>query len=533
MTVTRRPIFSALAGLALFSQLGFGASPQELYGPLFDAVQREHLFYDGKEFADATPKQPVAAIMDAYRNEKPQSHAALKNFVARHFTLPEQARVPLATNYRPPLIDHIKALWPKLVRKTTNSPPGSSLIPLPHSYVVPGGRFREMYYWDSYFTMLGLAESGRQDLVNDMVKNFASLIDRYGHIPNGTRSYYLSRSQPPFFYAMVALTEPKNPAKAYARYLKELKREYAFWMKGAARLKAGTARERVVAMPDGSRLNRYWDDNATPRDESYLEDVELTKTSKRPSQDIYRDIRTAAESGWDFSSRWLSDGKSMSSIATGDVVPVDLNSLLFALENAIAEGCQATNDHSCALEFSAHAAARKAAITRYLWNAKGGFYTDYRWRQNAQSTELSAATFYPLFTDLADKTTASQVAARGKADLLKAGGLVTTMAITSQQWDAPNGWAPLQWIAVDGLRRYKEPLAAVIACRWSVTVGTVYRQSGKLVEKYDVVTLGKPGGGGEYQTQDGFGWTNGVTQKLLALYPAFARYRDTRQCPAP
>ena len=149
----------------------------------------------------------------------------------------------------------------------------SSLLPLPQPYVVPGGRFREIYYWDSYFTMLGLEESGRRDLVVDMVHDFAYLIDTYGHVPNGTRTYYLSRSQPPFFFEMVGLLSSDDPARAFVRYLPELKREYAFWMEGAQSLRRGRAHRRVVALPDGSILNRYWDDRDTPRDESYREDT--------------------------------------------------------------------------------------------------------------------------------------------------------------------------------------------------------------------------------------------------------------------
>jgi alpha,alpha-trehalase len=111
---------------------------------------------------------------------------------------------------------------------------------------------------------------------------------------------------------------------------------------------------------------------------------------------------------------------------------------------------------------------------------------------------------------------------------------VTTPQRTGQQWDAPNGWAPLQWIAIDGLRRNGRPqLAEVIACRWMVNVQNVYAQTGKLVEKYDVMTIGRKGGGGEYPTQDGFGWTNGVMRKLVALYPKDAAYTDTADCPKP
>ena len=179
--------------------------------------------------------------------------------------------------------------------------PHSSLVPLPHRYVVPVGRFREIYYWDSYFTMLGLEQSGRHDLVVDMVQNFAWLIDTFGHVPNGNRSYYLSRSQPPFFAAMVELLAERDGERVYATYLPQLAREYAFWMDGVARLAPGSAYRRVVRLKDGTILNRYWDDRETPREESYREDIETARTSTRPAHEVYRNLRAAAESGWDFS----------------------------------------------------------------------------------------------------------------------------------------------------------------------------------------------------------------------------------------
>ena len=145
---------------------------------------------------------------------------------------------------------------------------------------------------------------------------------------------------------------------------------------------------------------------------------------------------------------------------------------------------------------------------------------------------VSAATLYPLFVSLASKPQAAAVAKTTAGELLKAGGIATTTLETGQQWDSPNGGAPLQWIAVSGLRDYGEtPLAAAIACRWMANVNEVYRQSGKLVEKYDVVTTGRSGGGGEYPLQDGFGWTNGVMRKLIALYPDKAELTTPARCP--
>jgi alpha,alpha-trehalase len=504
--------------------------PQVLFKDLFVAVQTEAIFTDSKAFPDATPKMAPGEILAQYHAAKPDSQA-LEHFVDTHFSLPVEAAAPASPPEQVAISAHIDRLWDSLTRRSPTAPPFSSLLPLPQPYVIPGGRFREIYYWDSYFTMLGLDESGRRDLVADMVRDFAYMIETYGHVPNGARSYYLSRSQPPFFFAMVGLLSPDDPAAAFARYLPQLGREYAFWMEGAAHLRRGAAHRRVVAMPDGSILNRYWDDRDTPRDESYREDLELARASGRPAPQVFRDIRAAAESGWDFGSRWFADGHSRASIDTTEIVPIDLNSLLFGLENAIASGCQRRAERACAQEFVRRAQARRAAIDRYLWSDASGAYLDYHWPERALIARLSAATFYPLFVGLASDREAAAVARTSIPALLRPGGIVTTPIETGEQWDAPNGWAPVQWIAVSGLRRYgQSSLATTIACRWMSTVEGVYERSGKLVEKYDVVRTGRSGGGGEYPLQDGFGWTNGVMRKLLALYPAGASI--TRPCDA-
>jgi alpha,alpha-trehalase len=532
---TRAGLALTAALVATHTALAFERPPppQALFGDLYADVELQRIFPDSKEFADATPKSPPPEILTLYDGEKPLAPEALKRFVVAHFDLPSERAASVMTSGPTPIRQHIDELWQVLTRLTPTAPPYASLLPLPRPYVVPGGRFRELYYWDSYFTMLGLAESGRADLLNDMVNNFAFLIDAYDHIPNGTRSYYLTRSQPPFFFAMVGLLAPDDPAAAYAKFLPQLKTEYAFWMEGAEGLTAGAADRRAVKLDDGSVLNRYWDDSDAPRDESYAEDVALARSTGRP-RTTWRDVRAAAESGWDFSSRWFADGRTLGSIDTTEIVPIDLNALMFGLENAIRAGCERSGDHQCAADFARRADARRAAIDRTLWDPSRGVYLDYRWTRKERIDRISAATFYPLFTLAGSDTQAASVAEAAERDLLKAGGIVATPVVTGEQWDSPNGWAPLQWIAVAGLRAYgRDRLAEAIACRFMVNVERVYRETGKLVEKYDVIATSRPGGGGEYPTQDGFGWTNGVMAKLMALYPAEADLPSLDPCPAP
>lgn len=516
-----------LASPTTATQAAAPQPPSILLGDFYAQVEAHQLFRDSKTFADATPRRPVAQILADWRRDPARDDASLRMFVAANFDVPsEGVPMPSISAARPPIVQHIDALWPVLTRQTVAVPEGSSALPLPRPYVVPGGRFRELYYWDSYFTMLGLASSGRGDLVEAMIDDFGSLIQRFGHIPNGTRTYYLSRSQPPYFALMVGLSNDRSRA-TLKRRTDWMRAEHAFWMAGEATVAPGHASRRVVRLADGTILNRYWDDRAAPRDESWREDVALAATtpSRRPA-DLFRNVRAAAESGWDFSSRWLGDGRSLSTIRTTRMVPIDLNSLMALMEERIAANCRLLGDARCAANYRVRTQARRRAIMTHMWNPAGGFFADYDLDRKALSDQLTAAAAYPLFAGIARADQAKQTAT-ALAHLVGPGGIATTLKRTGQQWDAPNGWAPLQWIAITGLGRYGQcALAARIRSGWLDTVTREYRASGRMLEKYDVLER-RPGGGGEYALQDGFGWTNGVTRALLAQ-PDVCRPGGTR-----
>lgn len=507
-------VVTLAATLLLAQPLASQTAPAELYGDLFRAVQTEHAFPDGKTFADAIPKRAPDAILADFRSSKPQGREPLRSFVLANFVVPG-VNDRDATSLR----RHIRLLWPTLVRQPEAVASGSSALPMEAPYVVPGGRFREIYYWDSYFTMLGLAVDGQQPLIESMLADFTAAIEHYGHIPNGMRSYYLGRSQPPFFALMLDLSKDPDPALA-ARRLAALRREHAYWMAGANCLDASDACARVVRMPDGALLNRYWDDRPEPRDESYAEDIATAAEDQSRAPDaIYRHLRAGAESGWDFSSRWLADPQRLSSIRTTDIVPVDLNSLMLIMEEKIARRCAEAQDIACTNQFTRLAKQRRQALDRYFWVAREGRYADWDRVARRPTPRLSAATLYPLFAGAASERQARAVGATVRRELLAVGGLRTTPLRTGQQWDTPNGWAPLQWIAIAGLERSEQSdLARDIAQRWLGTVTAAYVETGKMLEKYDVEER-KPGGGGEYPTQDGFGWTNGVTSAILERYP--------------
>ncbi len=496
--------------------------PSRDLGPLFHDVQTAGIFPDSKTFVDARPLAPPAEIAARYAAARERGGLDLKAFVERRFELPRPAGEGVRADTSRPMEAHVRALWPALTRPPDRADPRSSLVPLPNAYVVPGGRFREVYYWDSYFTMLGLVESGRVDLVRSMLDNFAHLARTVGHVPNGNRSYYLSRSQPPFLAAMVGLYARAADTARVLGYLDALEAEHAFWMEGAERVAPGAAHRRVVRLPGGALLNRYWDDRPEPRPESYREDYALAQTLPAGRREaLYREVRAAAESGWDFSSRWMRDPRDLRTLETTELAPVDLNSLLYHAERTIAALRRfrgRPGDAEAAARFDRAASARRTALLAAAYDPASGFFYDVRWRSGervADRPTLAAAA--PLYFGLATAEQGRRTAARLERDFLRAGGFVTTGIASGQQWDAPNGWPPLQWLAMEGVRRYgRADLADTARARWLALNRRTYRATGKMTEKYDVGDPARAAGGGEYPTQDGFGWTNGVALALLA-----------------
>jgi alpha,alpha-trehalase len=512
----------ALLGCTGPSQRVDRYDPAHDLGALYQAVQLSGIFPDSKTFADARPRVAPAEIVAQYDSARRLAAFDYRAFVERNFDLPRPVGEGFQTDRSQTMEAHIRALWPVLTRPPDSADARSSLIPLPNAYVVPGGRFREVYYWDSYFTMLGLVESGRTDLVGHMLDNFAHLIATVGHIPNGNRTYYLGRSQPPFFGAMVGLYARATDTTQALRYLDALEAEHAFWMEGAERLAPAQTYRRVVRQPDGGLLNRYWDDLPEPRPESYRQDQEVAQTlPAEKREEFYRNVRATAESGWDFSSRWMRDPKDLRTLETTELIPVDLNSLLYEAERTIAalrtfRG--RAGDREVADRYARAAEQRRQALLAIAYDPEGGFFYDVRWRTGervADRPTLAAAA--PLYFGLATPEQGVRVAARLERDFLKPGGFVTTLIASGQQWDAPNGWPPLEWLAIEGVRRYRrDDLADAARDRWLTLNRRTYRATGKMMEKYDVVDVNRRAGGGEYPTQDGFGWTNGVALALAA-----------------
>lgn len=490
-------------------------SPDELLGELFNDVQAQQIYPDGKTFVDLVPRKRVKSIQQEYRLLKNDPHFELREFVTRHFYdlgTTVHKKDPFIVSENDTTQEHIHRLWEYLERR--NRVNRGSLIALPHPYIVPGGRFNEQFYWDSYFIMIGLAAEGEWKKVEEILKNVAYMIRKYGYVPTANRTYFLSRSQPPFFVMMVRLLAEHKGKKVLRDYMPQLMAEHRFWMKGRGKLEdtEHNAFRRVVQMSDRSLLNRYYDNKVTARPESHREDFETAASSGARVRDrLFLHLRAAAESGWDFSSRWLSNPNDLKTIHTADIIPVDLNSLLYMLEETIADAHNAMLHPITVRRLRRVAAKRKHAIDEYLWDDKEEFYVDYNFHHQHYTGILSLAAVFPLYAGIASKEQAAAVALRLETDFLKPGGLVTTLIENGQQWDSPNGWAPLQWVAIEGLKKYGfDDLADLIAVRWMALNEAVFKKTHRMVEKYNVMGGDGLGGGGEYVLQDGFGWTNGV-----------------------
>lgn len=484
---------------------------------LFARVQTEKIYADSKTFVDAIPRIDPAQIVSLYEQQKTAAGFDLRVFVEQYFALPEALPV-VNVDQQADMQTHLKAHWVNLVRNPQKTSDYSTLIQLPNPYVVPGGRFREMFYWDSYFTIVGLLLSGQDELALGMIDNFAYLIDQYGYVPNGNRTYFLSRSQPPFFAASLQLYAKHHGIDSVVQYLPQLEKEYQFWMDHHQTIpSANYVGQRLLVLPNGVTANRYFGARDVPRAEAFNKEAGWAEAMDESQKKLFfRNLRAACESGWDFSGRWFADGKTKTTINAMDIIPVDLSSLIYLLEKTLADLYRHTGQQAQAETFEKHALLRKDMIQKYHYDPQSGTYQDYNFVTGQRTGYFSIAMAFPLFVNAAIPETATAVANTIEHQFLKAGGVVTSLTQTGEQWDYPNGWAPMQYISVQGLLQYGESsLARKIASRWLALNEQVYRDDGKMMEKYDVVDTSLKAGGGNYPNQDGFGWTNGVD---LAFY---------------
>ncbi len=411
------------------------------------------------------------------------------------------------------------------------------LLYLPHPYVVPGGRFNEMYGWDSYFIVLGLLRDGRRVQARQMVDNFIYQIEHYGHILNANRTYYLTRSQPPFLSHMVLAVYDKTGDRAWLRAaLPALRKDYEFWTTGPH------------LVPE-TGLSRYWDLGEGPaaevlegerdqqgrthyeRIQEYfrthrVDDYDLAQYYDREQDSLtplfYKGDRTMRESGFDPSNRFGAFNL--------DVIhynPVDLNTLLWMAERNTAKVLDILGRGSEARDWRARASRRRDLIYRYNWDSRSGLFLDYNFQTRQRRNYPFATTFFPLWAGLATSNQAASVAANLHL-FERPGGIVTSTFASGNQWDMPFGWAPLQMVAVEGLRHYGyQEEADRVSQEFLSLVWQEFKASGTIVEKYDVVKrTSRVSEGlqfGYSSNEIGFGWTNAVFTRLYDRLPAHRR----------
>ena len=555
--------------------------------------------------------KPLKEIQEAFAKlEKPlRNDTALKDFLKAHFGKPggELQAVPkgeLKTNVTflndlPVVIkeftERVVDIWPSLTRKYVGSQSNctdcpNSFIPINRPFVVAGGRFREPYYWDSYWILEGLlrTKGSFTEIAKNTIENFLDLVEQFGMVPNGARVYYLNRSQPPMLAHMVKLyIEHTGDKSILTRALPLLVREYSFWQNNrTVEVKAGAHRY---------KLNRYAVDNTEPRPESFFEDYSTANDAYHVSAKglvhmaehnntaaeraaLYRNLASAAESGWDFSSRWLANPLDsardrffpLRSLASSNIVPVCLNSILYGNERVIAQFYKQMGNDKEAKEWEDRASYRSHAMHESMWNAELNSYFDYNMTTSAQNVYIRhdvdtadkerqtarpsqqvvfhVGQFYPFWMGAApshikdNPVTVNNIFGRIK-DLLdsKPGGIPATNYQSKQQWDQPNVWPPLMHVLMKGLLNTpailgeQDPayqalhsLALKLGqryldstfCAWYATGGSTSKTPklrklkekdvGVMFEKYSDFSTRLAGGGGEYEVVEGFGWTNGV-----------------------
>jgi len=402
------------------------------------------------------------------------------------------------------------------------------LLYLPRPYVVPGGRFNEMYGWDSYFIQVGLLRDDQLGDASDLVENFLYEIEHYGTILNANRTYFLSRSQPPFLTRMILAVYEKTRDNAWLRgTLPAIERYYRFW----------TTEPHTV--PDAG-LSRYFDRGEGPAPEvmadekdeqgrthydrareyyqthdvtDYDESLYYDSRRDRLTDLFYKGDRSMRESGFDPSNRF--------GALNVDVIhyaPVCLNTLLYVMEDDTGRILETLGDTSAATMWRSRAASRRDLINTLMWDEEAGLYYDYNFRTRQRRRYDFATTFFPLWAGIASPAQAARL--RENLSRFEApGGLLTSTEVTGNQWDAPFGWAPLQMIAVDGLRRYGfHEDANRIAAKFVSLVAKEFDEHGTIVEKYDVRRRESDVAAdikfGYSANQVGFGWTNGVYLKM-------------------
>nr|ATU82952.1 secreted Trehalase-like protein [Pristhesancus plagipennis] len=515
-------------------------------GDLLKQIQLSAIYQDSKTFVDKSLRYDPEQVIENFNKLKSTfsngivPREQLISFVNENFlnTSIVAKWTPPDWTAKPSIIKKIKDadyqkfaldlndIWKMLGRKVHNdsNPDRESVIYLPNGFIAPGGRFNELYYWDALWVIKGLILCDMVQTAKGIIENFLYLVNVFGHIPNGSRVYYLERSQPPLLTLMV---DAYYKATGDFQFIKDnidiIDREMDYF--NSARMIDVTVSGHTY------KMYRYHAVSSGPRPESFREDYEgALKLPENDRTNYYIELKSGAESGWDFSSRWYqTEGQNTTllNIRTSTIIPVDLNAILHKCFKLLSEWYNKVGHKVKSQQYRDLATQLQTAIDNVLWNEEDGIWYDYDLMSNSSRKYFYMSNFVPLWTKSykfprveISKKIMHYILSYGLTSYV--GGSPTSLDNSGQQWDFPNAWPPLQAFLIQGLENIgtmdTSTTAFKLASIWVKTNYKGFQKYHLMFEKYDSLAVGKTGGGGEYQGQTGFGWTNGFVLELLNYY---------------
>ncbi|XP_050056696.1 trehalase-like isoform X2 [Aphis gossypii] len=518
-------------------------------------IQLARLYPDSKTFVDKKLKCTESEILTHYKALKDTHNGnvppkeELVKFVDDHLEDGDELEVWIPPDFTdtPSIADRIvdesykqwalglNQVWKTLARKIKDdvktNPDKYSLLWVPNGFVIPGGRFREIYYWDTYWIVNGLILCDMKDTARGVIDNVISLVNQFGFMPNGGRAYYLNRSQPPMLILMaLSYYKATNDFEYIKKIIPDLESEFHFW----------TENRMVTFEKDckSYRMARYYAPSRGPRPESYREDYEVAEKLKTEDEkdDMYSRLKSGAESGWDYSSRWFittdqvsENADQLSAVHTPSIVPVELNSILNQNARILSTWFGQIGNKYKATKYCVIAQEFLKGIQEVMWRPDRGAWFDWDLINHKNQDCFFVSNIVPLWTgsyNMPKENVANDVLRYlmdegivGPDFSISFHGTPTSMHISSQQWDYPNAWPPLQAYIIQGLDRTEQESAKEVAAKmvevWLSTNYKGFAERSIMFEKYHVETPGETGGGGEYVPQTGFGWTNGIVLEFL------------------
>ncbi|XP_030377776.1 trehalase [Scaptodrosophila lebanonensis] len=517
-------------------------------GPLLETVQMSGMFADGKSFVDMKLRCKAEKTLKDFHTfsnckKNDGSLKFLQMFVENHFD-PQGADLEAfaPTDYKcdPAFLSQVcdadlkkfgtylnetwKTLCVRVRDDVKKNPDSYSIVHLPNPTIIPGGRFTEYYYWDSYWIVRGLLYSDMDKTARGMIENFLYLVRTYGFVPGCGRIYCSGRSHPPMLIQMVkAYVEFTNDEKFAVDALPMLEKEFDTFL------------ENHSVEVKGHTMYVYRDSTTGPRPEAMCEDRANTDSmcNEDDKEGFYSDVKAACESGQAFSSRWYiseagTNEGSVSDTHTTCIVPVDLNAILFRNCKILAEFNATAGNAEKANEYQIKACEMLKAINDVLWNDCAGIWLDYDLKNNKARNYFAASNLSPLWLrayGICDTDKIAQAVMKyikfNKLDSYP-GGVPATLYNSGQQWDFPNVWPPQMYMIIEGLEALgtseSKELSKKWAQRWVRHNYEAYQQKGAMFEKYNCEEFGGVGSGGGYEVQTGFGWTNGIIIEFMARY---------------